>query len=209
MCGRYTLQVSNRPTLKTLGLPLADRFNIAPQSPVLVINPDGDYEIKPWDYSPAWAREPMHITNARSETLREKPAFRKADRCVFVADGWFEWQRRGDHKQPWYHHLDGALLFLAGICSRNGGCAIVTRPALHQLADIHHRQPVLLEERAISHWLEGHDLFASGVTHQVRCHPVSRRVNKPDQDDPKLLEAIRLESERAVEKPDTPDLFSH
>jgi hypothetical protein len=33
-------------------------------------------------------------------------------------------------------------------------------------------------------------------------------VNKPDQDDPTLLEEITLESERAVEKPTTPDLFS-
>ncbi len=65
MCGRYTLQVSNRPTLTTLGLPLADRFNIAPQSPVLVINPAGDHEIKPWGYSPVWSREPMHLTNER------------------------------------------------------------------------------------------------------------------------------------------------
>jgi putative SOS response-associated peptidase YedK len=86
MCGRYTLQISHHPKLMALGLPLADRFNIAPQSEVLVIESEGEYALKPWDYSPSWAREPMRLTNARSETLREKPAFRKADRCVFVAD---------------------------------------------------------------------------------------------------------------------------
>ena len=162
MCGRYTLQVSNRPTLSTLGLPLADRFNIAPQSPVLVINSAGDYEIKPWDYSPVWARESMHLTNARSETLREKPAFRKADRCVFVADGWYEWQRRGNHKQPWYYHLDGALLFFCGhlfaqwgMCHCHPSCIAPTRRHSPQAARAFRGacyQPLVGGTRFICQW---------------------------------------------------------
>ena len=208
MCGRYTLKISHHPKLMALGLPLADRFNIAPQSEVLVIESEGEYALKPWDYSPSWAREPMRLTNARSETLREKPAFRKADRCVFVADGWYEWQRRDGQKQPWYHHLDGELLLFAGIQATQGGCAIVTRAAIDHLAEIHHRQPVLLEERAIEPWLAGHDLFASSTTHRVRCHPVSRRVNKPNQDDAALIEAIKLDAQPPANDRKTPDLFS-
>ena len=208
MCGRFTLSVSDKPDLANLGLQAQDRFNIAPQSNVLMRRETGSFALERWGLTMSVSGRDKLVSNARLETLDAKRLFRDLAPCVLLADGWYEWQRVGSGKQPWYHHLDGALLFFAGICSRNGGCAIVTRPALVHLADIHHRQPVLLEERAINHWLEGHDLFASGVSHQVRCHPVSRRVNKPDQDDPTLLEEITLESERAVEKPTTPDLFS-
>ena len=36
MCGRYTLLVSNKPDVAKLGLQNADRFNIAPQSQVVI-----------------------------------------------------------------------------------------------------------------------------------------------------------------------------
>ena len=205
MCGRYTLQVSNRPTLSTLGLPLADRFNIAPQSPVLVINPAGDYEIKPWDYSPVWAREPMHLTNARSETLREKPAFRKADRCVFVADGWYEWQRRGDYKQPWYHHRGGDLFYMAGVYQPGVGCAVVTQGATAPLAKVHHRQPVLLDEQCLDAWLNGTQSFEELPTLEVSLHPVSSRVGNVRYDDSELIVPVDVDEPAAGQ---TADLFS-
>lgn len=192
MCGRYTLTVSHRPDLAKLGLQTVDRYNIAPQTDVLVLDETESPCLKTWDYSPPWARTPMHLINARSETLREKPAFRDAKRCVFLADGWYEWQRIAGRKQPWYHHRDGELLFFAGIYQANGGCAMVTREAHSNIAMVHHRQPVLLESRAVSHWLEGHDLFASAITRSVKCHPVGLAVNKPSNDDPTLIEPIEL-----------------
>ena len=205
MCGRYTLTVSQRPALQDLSPPLTDRYNIAPGTSVLVIDAAQDYRQMPWDYSPPWAKTPMHLSNARSETLREKPSFRGAKRCVFVADGWYEWQRDGGKKRPWYHHLQGDLLYFAGIYNETSGCAIVTRGAIANIAHIHHRQPVLLDPRGVTHWLEGHDLFASAITHDVACHRVSERVNRTANDDAGLIEA-------AIEKPadlspDPGDLF--
>ena len=182
MCGRYTLTVSNRPDLLKVGLQTVDRFNIAPQTAVLVLDQTHEYRMMPWDYSPSWAREPMHLINARSETLREKPSFRGARRCAFLADGWYEWHREGQRKQPWYHHMRGELMYFAGIYNAETGAAIVTREAHQHIAHIHHRQPVLLEPRAVSHWLEGHDLFASAITRNVECHPVSTAVNSPEHD---------------------------
>ena len=205
MCGRYTLTVSQRPDLRDLGLQTADRYNIAPQSKVLVLDAEQQHRLMPWDYSPAWAKTPMHISNARSETLHEKPSFRKARRCVFLADGWYEWQRREGRKTPWYHHLGGELLFFAGIYNDTSGCAIVTRAALENIAHIHHRQPVLLDPRGVAHWLDGHDLFASAITHDVACHPVSTRVNRPSHDDAELILPVKPEPPQSGEEPG--DLF--
>ena len=199
MCGRYTLTVSQRPDLRDLGLQTDDRYNIAPQSEVLVLDAQQQHRLMPWDYSPAWAKTPMHISNARSETLREKPSFRKARRCVFLADGWYEWQRQPGGKIPWFHHLRGELIYFAGIYNDTSGCAIVTRNALDGIAHIHHRQPVLLDPRGVSHWLEGHDLFASATTHDIQCHPVSRRVNRPVNDDPDLIEELSQEALKALQ----------
>ena len=214
MCGRYSLAVSQHPELAELGLQTEDSFNIAPQSEVLLLNELQTPVMMAWDYSPSWAKSPMHLTNARSETLREKPSFRGAKRCVFLADGWYEWQRsdvkRGEakgevKKVPWYHHKAGELLYFAGIYNPTSGAAIVTRSAHENIAHIHHRQPVLLESRAVAHWLAGHDLFASAITRSVCCHPVSQAVNNPSENAFALTEAVELPA--AAEPVTTQDLF--
>jgi len=188
MCGRYTLTSHHRPDLKALGLLARDRFNIAPQSDVVVIDEEHRSVLKRWDFSPVWADPPMHLSNARSETLREKPSFRGVKRCVFLADGWYEWHRGPNGKTPFYHFIDQEPLYFAGIYNDDSGCAIVTREALGGIANIHHRQPVLLDARAVVPWLDGHDLFASAISHQVQYHPVSRAVNKPENDRADLLD---------------------
>lgn len=207
MCGRYTLTVNNRPDLLKLGLQSEDRYNIVPQSQVLVLDQDARHTLMVWDYSPSWAKEPMHLINARSETLREKPSFRGARRCVFIADGWYEWHRDGARKVPWYHHRQGDLLYFAGIYNANSGCAIVTREAHSNIAHIHHRQPVLLEDRAVNHWLEGHDLFASAITRTVQCHPVSTAVNKPSNNSPDLITPVTAPKAHPKTSGDSGDLF--
>lgn len=207
MCGRYTLKVSHRPDLSKLGLQQGDRYNIAPQSSVVVIDEGEAFSTMRWDYSPVWAKTPMHISNARSETLREKPSFRDAKRCVLVADGWYEWQRSEQGKQPWYHHCQGELLFFAGICNDSSGCAIVTREAHSNIAHIHHRQPVLLEGRAVPGWLAGHDLFASAMTRDVQCYPVSKAVNSPRNDNATLIEEVEPELEPLNSAGEVGDLF--
>ena len=75
-----------------------------------------------WGLVPYWAKDPKggaRMINARSESAAEKPAFRRAlasRRCLIPADGWYEWQRGEDHKQPYYtHYRDGRSLAMAGL----------------------------------------------------------------------------------------------
>ena len=64
-----------------------------------------------WGLVPSWAKDPgigSRMINARSESVLEKPAFRKAvqsRRCAVPADGYYEWkQGPGKSKQPYYVH---------------------------------------------------------------------------------------------------------
>ena len=82
MCGRYTLTASNKPDLAHLNLDIPDRYNIAPQADVLVKTDRAEFTVMSWSFSPAWAKTPMNLFNARAETLNEKPSFRDAQRCV-------------------------------------------------------------------------------------------------------------------------------
>ncbi len=61
-----------------------------------------------WGLVPHWATDlkiGASMINARSETVAEKPSFRaafKQRRCVILADGFFEWKKLPDGKQPFY-----------------------------------------------------------------------------------------------------------
>ena len=97
MCGRYTLRDSLKVSAR-FGIDLKASYNIAQSNSVLTIT-DQPQSMK-WSYNPSWAKKPMNLINARSETLREKPSFKMAKRCLIVADGWYEWLQQDQKKQP-------------------------------------------------------------------------------------------------------------
>ena len=191
MCGRYTLTASNRPELSGFGTTLVDRFNIAPQSEVLARDESLELTLMRWDLSPPWAKSPMHLFNARAETLAEKPSFRGTKRCIFIADGWYEWQKLGSQKQPWYHHQDGDLLHFAGVYHPKSGCAIVTKAAHPTIQHIHHRQPLLLDATSLEAWLDEAPPSAMDKDIEVQAHRVSRQVSNARLDNPTLTQPMK------------------
>lgn len=102
---------------------------------------------------------------ARSETAAEKPAFRQAfkqRRCIIPADGFYEWQRRGEGKQPFFFRMrDDRLFGFVGLWERwqgEGGevinsCAILTTEANEVLRPVHDRMPVILHPDDYGLWL--------------------------------------------------------
>ena len=110
------------------------------------------------------------MINARGETIAEKPAFRAAfarRRCLVLADGFFEWKKVGQQKQPYYFRLQDEQPFaFAGLWERWRGpagsdgpplesCTIVTTLANELCRPLHERMPVILEPADYDRWLEG------------------------------------------------------
>jgi len=205
MCGRYTLSVSNKPAVAKLGLQTADRFNIAPQSQVVIKTDASEHASVHWGIPLGGSCVSRFVSNARFETLDAKPLFRDLARCALLADGWYEWQRIGSGKQPWYHHRGGDLFYMAGVYQPGIGCAVVTQGATEPLSKVHHRQPVLLNEQHLDVWLIGAQSSEALPTLEISLHPVSPRVGNTRYDDSDLIEPVDLDKPAAGL---TTDLFS-
>ena len=202
MCGRYTLSVSNKPAVAKLGLQSVDRFNIAPQSQVMIKTDAGDHTVACWAIPLDGSGASRSVTNARLDTLDEKPLFRDLARCALLTDGWYEWQRVASKKQPWYHHRGGALFYLAGVYQPGIGCAVVTQDATEPLAEIHHRQPVLLDDQCLQMWLDGEQSRGELPTLEVLFHPVAQRVGNTRYDDSDLIAPVDIDEAETGEMAD-------
>src|SRR5262249_2348699 len=116
---------------------------------------------------PSWSKETKSgPINARSETADTLPTFRSAfrkRRCLIPADGFFEWVRSGDKRQPWHFRLsDGRPFAFAGLweCWQGADgelletCAILTTAANAVVRPVHPRMPVLLGHGDFGAWLD-------------------------------------------------------
>jgi putative SOS response-associated peptidase YedK len=181
---------------------LVPRYNVAPSTPVLGLRNAAGDEAEFMTWGP-------HLINARAETLATRPSFAQAlrfRRAVVFADGYYEWQHQsGMRKQPYRVTLaSGQPFAFAALWEQlpvpddgpRFGCTLVTRDARADLAWVHDRMPVILNEEGTRAWLEAHELPAgcdADVLSQTIDGPyvataVSRAVNKPvGDDDPSLI----------------------
>ncbi len=215
MCGRYTLTVEVKELALRFGAEVtpdlagifAPRFNIAPTQTVIVVNDIGQRQIVQmrWGLIPFWAKDPSignRMINARAETIAEKPAFREAlkkRRCIIPADGFYEWQKLGNVKQPVHIVLKTREPFgFAGLWEKwrapDGtevlSCTIITTEANALLKQVHERMPVILTKEAESTWLNPTiqevdkllPLLQSFPAELMEFYPVSKLVNSPGND---------------------------
>src|SRR5687768_14337932 len=101
------------------------------------------------------------MINARVETVATKTAYREAferRRCLVVIDGWYEWQRQGKTKVPYFlHYPDDQPFALAGLWEKTNTCTILTTFASPGLRAIHDREPLIVPKPHWSHWLDAED----------------------------------------------------
>ena len=178
MCGRISTASLTSDNLQAhFGLdhttPFIQSYNIAPtlQIPAIRIqNNTRSLGTLRWGLIPHWARDKnikASTFNARVETLTQKPFFRdsiKSKRCIVPATGFYEWQKQGDKKQPYYiYRADKQLTACAGLWDiwidkvtgeTIESCTIITVPATHQMAEIHERMPAVLESDFYDTWLD-------------------------------------------------------
>lgn len=232
MCGRFTLRTPATAWTQQF-LPLwtdqeraarierynvAPRYNIAPTQAISCIHAgEGrrEWSLFRWGLIPPWADELSignRMINARSETAAEKRSFQQPfakQRCLIPADGYYEWQKTPDGKQPyWIARHDGGLLAMAGLWQTNKklgteseplrSCTILTTAANATTRDIHDRMPVFLDPQAQELWLDPKIDDPDRLQSVLRPAPedwlvprhVSTRVNSPRNDSPECLEPV-------------------
>lgn len=196
------------------------RYNIAPTQPIAVIRqnprePLRELSLVRWGLIPAWASDASvgaRMINARSETAATKPAFRDAlkfRRCLVPADGFYEWAKTRQGKQPYCFEVHAGELFaFAGLWDRwrdSAGkivetCSILTTAANVVAAAVHDRMPVILPVEDYDLWLDPgmkdvaavSELLKPYDARAMRSYPVSQRVNQAANEDEECSRPVAL-----------------
>jgi len=152
------------------------------------------------------------MINARAETIDQRPAYRRlvarsGARCLILADGWHEWQRPEDPRQPkrplHFSLAGGGVFCFAGWWTRwtssDGevvpSCTIITCEANELVRPIHDRMPVGMAGRgAWLAWLDSsldsaaaRELLGPLPSHGMVVPPASPLVNSVRHEGPDCL----------------------
>jgi putative SOS response-associated peptidase YedK len=220
VCGRYTLSTPADLVAELFELDaapeLTPRYNIAPSQEAAVVRKGADgrrLDFLRWGLIPFWAKDAAigyRTINARSETAATKPAFRAAfrrRRCLVVADGFYEWAKRGEAKQPYHFRMAGGEpMAFAGLWESwndpDGGplesFTILTTEANALVARAHPRMPVILPPGSYRSWLSDAVTEPEAVQPLLVPYPagemvgfaVDTRVNSPHNDSPECVEPV-------------------
>lgn len=171
MCGRYYIEISD----EELG-------NIAEQAAKKVkqsyrdISLKKNGEIYPTDTVPVCIGEseylPMQwgftlpgkklLINARFETFTDKPTFKNCARCLIPTSGYYEWKRSVNPKIKYSFTTTKKPVYLAALYRTEkdkqlSNFVILTREAVGEATEIHHRMPVIVPNEFIGNW------FVNGI----------------------------------------------
>jgi putative SOS response-associated peptidase YedK len=217
MCGRYCITSAPeaiRALFRYLEQPnFPPRYNVAPTQPVPIVRlVDGrrHFVLVRWGLIPSWVKDPkgfMLLINARGESVNDKPAFRNAmkrRRCLFPADGFYEWKTEAGRKRPYFAHpTSGGPIAFAGLWETWTGpngeeletAAIITTQANQTLSTVHHRAPVIVPQEAFDFWLDcdkvdaktAAALIVPAPESAIDVYEVSPAVNRTSNNSPNLI----------------------
>ena len=150
------------------------------------------------------------MINARAESVADKPAFKDAfrnQRCLVIADGFYEWVLEGKVKQPVYirlkSHTPVGFAGLYSVWRSPEGedirtCTIITTDANDLLRPIHDRMPVIILKDKEDLWLDPKTtekekllpLLTPYPSDEMEFYRVSPVMNKPEHDVPEVIRPI-------------------
>ncbi|WP_427173213.1 SOS response-associated peptidase [Arthrobacter sp. 92] len=231
MCGRY---VMSRATGDLLSYFHADEaegtapppsWNVAPTDDMPIIaeresddGPERRLLIARWGLVPSWANDTKigsRLINARSETILDKPAFRKAAvkrRALVPAEGYYEWEKTPDGKKiPYFLHSDkDDLLAFAGLYEFWPdpslppddphrwllSFTVLTTTARDSMGHVHDRAPVIVPSDLFDAWLDPRTTSKDDVKDMLEAIPeavltprvVTEKVNSVRNNGPDLIE---------------------
>ncbi len=222
MCERISTAGISADSLKThfdidSEFPFTLSYNVVPTLQIpAIIEQNNSRKLEPfrWGLIPHWVKDKNIIAtafNARAETLTQKPLFRdsiKSKRCLVLASGYYEWQKQGGKKQPYYiYRADKRPLAFAGLWDvwedmitgeAIESCTIITVAATQQMKQIHARMPVVLESEIYDTWLDPEfnetdvlqDLLIAPKEDVLEMHPVSSYVSNLRNDGEECIERL-------------------
>jgi len=175
MCGRFVLitdlsEITESFNIREISCDYKTGENISPGQLVTAVVQEEENRLVNfrWGLIPSWAKGPSigsKMFNARAETVAEKPSFRSAfnkRRCLIIADGFYEWQKPGKGKKPFYFSLQSGKPFgFAGLYEswvspdkkQIQTCTIITTDSNELILPVHDRMPVILSRNNESIWL--------------------------------------------------------
>jgi len=210
MCGRFGIAAPKEVLEKRFHACFTDeyspRYNAAPAQklPVILNTEPGRIRMIPWGIKPSWEKTSKMLINARAESLWRLPTFRelfKKRRCLVLADGYYEWKRRGGQNQPYRFELKDRKLFaFAGLWEDGGkeeSFLIVTTKPNKVSGKIHNRMPAILREAYEHSWLselidpeEAQNYFLPYPDELMRAYTVSDKINSAKYDSPDLISEV-------------------
>ena len=182
------------------------------QMPVITQNKSGSIQLLHWGLIPNWIKTKAdadkiraQTLNARSESVFEKPSFRSCignNRCLVIADGFYEWM---DFKKKKYPHLiflkNERLFCFGGIYSSWADnetgehldtFSILTTDANPMMARIHNskqRMPVIIPPHLYNKWLSAdlkkediNSFFNPYPENEMQSHSISKLITSHTQD---------------------------
>ncbi len=176
MCGRFVLLTDLSVIVESFGIaemacPYRPSNNISPGQQIATVIRDDKTRLvnTRWGLIPSLAKDPSigyTMFNARAETVAEKPSFRKAfqaRRCLIVADGFYEWQKVGKTKKPFYFSMKSGQPFgFAGLYETwisperepLNTCTIITTQPNELVRSVHDRMPVIVPKDREKTWID-------------------------------------------------------
>lgn len=224
MCGRINVSDNEgvRLLLAMLGMevwPSRDpRFNVAPSQSLDVVTWQDDaatLDSMKWGMVPSWAKPGKFsspLINARSETIREKPSFKKlisSYRVLVPINGFYEWKREGKIKTPYYiTPTSNDAMFLGALYQpakqasndekqEKSQVCVVTVAANEPMSQVHHRMPVILKPDDALKWIRPSEqsvideLMVSASNDTLQMTEVSDYVNSARNEGPECIAGKR------------------
>lgn len=179
MCGRYVVftdeenqdiydiisEINNRYKEDSVKMKTGEIFP-SDTVPVITANENNERTANLFKWGFPNSRQPGGlIINARSESINERPTFRKlihSGRCLIPASGFYEWKTVEKRKEKYLiRSAESRLIYFAGLYNccidKKGqpytGFVIITTEANEQMSDIHTRMPVILDPDRAASWI--------------------------------------------------------
>ena len=215
MCGRYvnTKKIDdiekrfNIDRQENNELSISPSYNISPTqySPVIV-QKSTKRIIKNmhWGLIPSWSKDKKfssNLINARLETIKEKPSFKNlvdTNRCIVVANGYYEWTQTDNGKQPFFIHNNNDFLPMAALWTQwqdITSFTIITKSSDSSIKTIHHRMPLILDDNCIELYLDHNISFDQSYKipeSLLKYHKVASIVNSPVNNDASCIDSLDI-----------------